>query len=160
MNLAKGYDNVLFRRTQGPKGNILFVSTDEARGRRFGLARRLLGAARGEDILAPDLARLLGKGGNAVYRWETGQDRPRSDALRDFVALCQDADLPITAGWLEHGESELPPIHIPPAALALKPPQQPVEAVPTTPTPLASTYEEQAAAAKKSARKRRSRGGG
>lgn len=120
MNLPKGHVNVLFRLTQAPKRNILFVPPlDRVRGMRFGLARRLLGAATGEDILPPELARRLAKKPNAVYRWETGEDRPRQDTVAELADMCQRAGLPITAGWLERGETGLLPIEIP--ALALEP---------------------------------------
>jgi transcriptional regulator with XRE-family HTH domain len=99
---------------------------------RFGLARRLLGAFRGDDILPPDLARLLGKGNNAVYRWESGEDRPRDDAVEAFATLCREVGLPITAGWLERGEAQLPPLQVPAGALAPKPIAKPAEKLLTT----------------------------
>ena len=84
---------------------------------RFGLARRLLGAVTGEDIKAPDLARMLDYADKAAYRWESGEDRPRDATVDEFAKICQAAGLPITASWLERGETELPPIIIPAAAL-------------------------------------------
>jgi transcriptional regulator with XRE-family HTH domain len=87
---------------------------------RFGLARRLLGAVTGEDILPPELARRLAKKPNAVYRWETGEDRPRQDTVAELAEMCQRAGLPITAGWLERGETVLGSISIPAAALIPK----------------------------------------
>lgn len=93
---------------------------DRVRGMRFGLARRLLGAATGEDILPPELARRLEKKPNAVYRWETGEDRPRQDTVEALAAMCQRVGLPISAGWLERGETELPLIGIPAGALLPK----------------------------------------
>jgi hypothetical protein len=88
---------------------------------RFGLARRLLGAATGHDLLAPDLARSLDYRPKAAYRWESGEDRPRPDTVERFAAMCRRAGLPITAGWLERGETQLGAIVIPPEALVPKP---------------------------------------
>lgn len=121
MNLAKGNNSVLIRLAQYPKGNVFFVGIDRPRGMRFGLARRLLGAARGEDILPPELARRLAKKPNAAYRWETGEDRPRVGTVEELAKMCQEAGLPITAGWLERGEAELPAISIPAGALRPRP---------------------------------------
>ena len=120
MNLAKGNDSVLFRRAQYPKGNFLFVGIDRARGMRFGLARRLLGAASGEDVLVPTLARRLDKRPKAVYKWESGHARPREETVEELAAMCQQVGLPITAGWLERGGTALDPIVIPAEALAPK----------------------------------------
>lgn len=95
MNLAKGHVNVLFRRAQVPNSNILVMpALDRVRGLRFGLARRLLGAATGEDVLPPELARRLQKKPKAVYRWETGERLPRTGTVEQLAALCQQARAP------------------------------------------------------------------
>lgn len=121
MNLLKGHVNVPNRLTQDPNSNFFVVSSiDPVRGQRFGLARRLLGAVTGEDILPPELARRLEKKPKAAYRWETGEDRPRSDTVQRLALMCQEAGLPITAGWLERGEIDLPAIVIPAKALVPK----------------------------------------
>lgn len=135
MNLAKGQDNVLYRRTQYPIRNFLYVPPiDRVRGMRFGLARRLLGVVEGRDILPPELARRLNKKQpNAVYRWETGEDLPRTGTVDELVAMCQRVGLPITAGWLERGENDLPLIAIPASALTPAP-EEPAK--PTHVTPL------------------------
>lgn len=103
------------------------MPVDRARGLRFGLVRRLLGAVEGEDLLAPEFARRLGKRPKTVYQWESGKDRPRVRTVEEVAKLCQAAGLPITAGWLERGESHLPPIIIPPAALVPSKRRLPVE---------------------------------
>jgi transcriptional regulator with XRE-family HTH domain len=154
MNLLKGHVNVLNRLTQAPNGHFVVVaSIDPVRGLRFGLARRLLGTVTGEDILPPELARRLDKKPKAAYRWETGEDRPRADTVKQLAEMCQEAGLPITAGWLERGETELPAISIPASALE---PKVAVTSVPRHVTPLKKKSKttprpSQAAQAKKTA---------
>lgn len=129
-NLYKGNDSALFQNAQVPKANNYVVAVDRARGMRFGLARRLLAACEGRDILAPDLSRRLKKGDKAAYRWESGEDRPRDKTVEAFATICQAAGLPITASWLERGETDLPLIAIPAAALVPPPlPEKPEESV-------------------------------
>jgi len=83
-----------------------------------------LGALRGEDLPAPALALKLGKDKKQVYRYERGDDRASEGTVDVFVGLCRAVGLPITASWLERGETELPPIVVPASALAA-----PMEAV-------------------------------
>lgn len=111
---------------------------------RFALARRLLGAVTGRDLLAPDIARGLDYGEKAAYRWESGEDRPRAAAVERFASMCQEAGLPITAGWLERGETELPPIVIPAGALfpSAEDEEREEEPLPTVQPVPALTYEE------------------
>lgn len=91
--------------------------SNPARGRRFALARRLLGAFLGEDLPAPALAKRLGKDKKQVYRYERGDDRAPEATVDAFVALLQRSGLPITASWLERGEADLPPLVVPGSAL-------------------------------------------
>lgn len=85
---------------------------------RFGLARRLLAAFEGVDIPPPALAKRLLTDKKQVYRWESGENLPRDQTARELASLCQRAGVPITVGWLERGESDLPPIVIPSSALS------------------------------------------
>lgn len=55
-------------------------------GERIAHARRQLGVFRGRDILAPDLAKLVGVSAESVYNWESGETK-LSPKNRDKLAV-------------------------------------------------------------------------
>lgn len=117
----QGYDSTAEGAAQALFLHIRPVTPDEVRGARFGLVRRLLAAFEGRDLPAPAFAARLGKDKKQVYRWESGEDKPREDTVDKIVEMCAAVGLPITAEWIERGRggaAALGDLRVPDSALA------------------------------------------
>lgn len=79
-------------------------------GKRLAYARRLLGAAMGEDLSMAKAAALIGVTNPSWWRWEVEKEWPAEQNLKAFIEVCRQYGLTgVTLAWLRYGSGEGPP---------------------------------------------------
>jgi hypothetical protein len=119
MKHVEGDNSNPFRGTQDLLFGMFHVKRLEpnldTRGGRLAYARRLLGAARGDDLSRDAAAKLVETTGQTWGRWEDDVDRWRDSTLQKLVELFRSAGLEwVTPAWLDHGYGDVPVIVSPP----------------------------------------------